>query len=63
MFLLVVTGDVHTLLLRYKANHHKLFTKDLCRAITHMVPLPHTRTDQVDTAMMLTYIGANELPG
>lgn len=44
-------GDVHTLLLFYTANHQTLFTEGLFRA------------DQVDTAMMLTYIGINELPG
>lgn len=53
MFLLAVTGDVRTLLLCYRANHHKLFTEDLFWAITHMVPLPHTRTDQVDTGCCL----------
>ena len=63
MFLLVVTGDVPTLLLCSKANHHKPFTGDFFRAITHMVPLPHTRRNQVDIAVMLTYIGASELPG
>jgi len=50
-------------LLSYMANNHNLFTEDLFRAITHMVPLPHARTDQADTAMMLTYTGASELPG
>jgi hypothetical protein len=58
VFLLVVIGDVHTLLLYYKANHNKLFTHDLFRAVIHMSQFPYKVT-----AMMLTYIGASELPG